>query len=65
MKAKKSTDYEAELKEIIARRYNIPAPEHINLDKAIEFEANYLHSPQAEIDQFLDKLEERRRNWRG
>ena len=53
-----------QLQEYIADKYAIPSAEHINLDKVIEYEELYLKSPKAKVDQILDKLEERRRNWR-
>ena len=61
---KKSKDYEANLRERIARKYDLEHPEVIDLDSAQRYELEYLNSPEKKIEDFLDQLERERKKWR-
>jgi hypothetical protein len=62
--SKKTTNYEENLRERIANKYGLERPEVIDLDAAQRYELEYLHSPEKEIENFLDQLEQERKNWR-
>jgi hypothetical protein len=64
LNTKKSRDYEMQLRERIAAKYGLERPEVIDLDAAQRYELEYLRSPEKEIENFLDQLEQERKKWR-
>lgn len=56
----KSIDYEQRLKEYLAKKYDLPCADYVNLDKAAKYKEYLTVSSQELVNRMLDDFDTRR-----